>query len=158
MIEGGNLVPSAIAEEAIGDGCGAGMSEGIAHHVRAAAGQAESALAGRGESVPGTQALGDRRAGQLRSHDAGDAALGAEYRRARHATPATPAMLVPRHRGAELIAALHRLLVKPAEMPPGRTDLHQPLQLGVVPVEIAASSSDMRDEEMRFRRPGIGGP
>ena len=93
-----------------------------------------------------------------RGDDAGDAALGAEHGRAGHAAAAASAMLVACHGRAELVAALHRLLVEPAEMSPGRADFDEPLQLRVMPVEIAAPSADMRNQQMPLRVRRIGRP
>src|SRR6185312_8694371 len=90
--------------------------------------------------------------------DARDAALRAEHRGARNAAAAAAAVLVTGCGGAELVAALHRLLVEPPEMTPRRPDLDQPLELRVMPIENAAAPTDVRNQQMAVRIVAIRGP
>jgi hypothetical protein len=67
-------------------------------------------------------------------------------------------MLVAVRGDAEPIAACDDIAVERGKMPPGRDDLDEALELGVVPIGDIASPADMRHDEMGVRRMAISVP
>src|SRR5262245_11523337 len=158
MIVGRNFVPAGVAQESIFDSRRTAMLELIALNTVATAGKRNEAFARRCPRMPCAQGFADAHPVQLVRKQPGQTAFRAEHRGAGYAAAAAAAMLVTGCGRPELVATTHRLFVKPAEMPPARADLDQPLELRIVPIEIATPAANMRNQQVPFRLVRIGEP
>src|SRR6185437_6086348 len=154
----GDLVPPRFAEEPVLNLRRAIVMELVALDKASATGQADRSFARAGPRVPSPQRFADSRARQAGRQHASDAPLGSEDGRSWNAAAAAAAMFIAGHRRAHLVAPAHRVVVEPAEVSPGRPDLDEPFELGIVPIENATPTADVRNKQMAVGVVRVGGP
>ncbi len=156
-IEQIDLLPARLAQQSIVQGGIRISSEDFTHEVPALTQAGERTLPRRSKGATSAQGLAHPGAVESLGDNAGQPATGAEHRRGRHAATAAALVFIAVRRGSHPIAALQRFGVDPMELAPGRTDLDQPLELRVMPVEAATTSADVGHHQMPFGVLGIGG-